>query len=50
VAQRFTAAMSVLFSVLALAAEGDCAAHKQFFSKLRSRDARHKRRSPATLD
>ena len=40
--QRFTAAMSVLFSALALAAEGDCAAHKEFFSKLRRRDARHK--------
>jgi hypothetical protein len=34
VAQRFTAAISGLFSVLALAAEGDCAVHKEFFSKL----------------
>jgi len=34
VAQRFTAAMSGLFSVLALAAEGDHHPHKEFFSKL----------------
>ena len=40
VAQRFTAAISVLFSGLALAAERDCAAHKEFFSKLRSLDSR----------
>jgi hypothetical protein len=37
VAQRFTAAISGLFSVLALAAEGDCGAHNGFFSKLFSR-------------
>jgi hypothetical protein len=34
VAQRFTAAMSGPFSVLALAAEGDCGAHKECFTKL----------------
>jgi hypothetical protein len=32
-AQRFTAAISILFSVLALAAEGDCSAHKEFFQQ-----------------
>jgi hypothetical protein len=37
VAQRFTAATIGLFSVPALAAEGDCGAHKEFFSKLFSR-------------
>jgi hypothetical protein len=54
VAQRFTAAISVLFSGLALAAEGDRAAHKEFFSKLRSLDSRLKdvrpRRSTKTFD
>jgi hypothetical protein len=34
VAQRFTAAITGLFSVSALAAEGNCGAHKEFFSKL----------------
>jgi hypothetical protein len=38
VAQRFTAAISGLFSAPALAAEGDCGAHKEFFSKLVRRD------------
>jgi hypothetical protein len=37
VAQQFTAAIRSLFSVLALAAEGDCGEHKEFFSKLFSR-------------
>jgi hypothetical protein len=37
VAQRFTVAITGLFSVPASAAEGDCCAHKEFFSKLFSR-------------
>jgi hypothetical protein len=36
--ERFTAAISHPFSVPASAAEGDCGAHKEFFSKLVSRD------------
>jgi hypothetical protein len=32
VAQRFTAAITGLFSVTALAAEGDCGARQEFFS------------------
>ena len=36
-AQRFTAAISGLFSLLALAAEGDCRAHKESFSILFTR-------------
>src|SRR4029077_10116637 len=34
VAQRFTAAISVPFSMLALAAEGDCGAQKEFSAHL----------------
>jgi hypothetical protein len=37
VAQRFTAAMSGWFSVLALAAGDECGEHKEFFSSLFSR-------------
>jgi hypothetical protein len=33
-----------------LAAEGDCGAHKEFFSKLRSLDSRRPRRSTETFD
>jgi hypothetical protein len=33
--RRFTAAISDLFSVLALAAEGDSGVHEESFSKLR---------------
>jgi hypothetical protein len=34
VAQRFTAAISVLFSILALATEGDCHVQKEFLALL----------------
>jgi hypothetical protein len=36
--ERLTAAISHQVSVPALAAEGDCGAHKEFFGELVSRD------------
>jgi len=41
VAQRFTAAIKALFSMMASAAEGTCRALQQFFSKLFRRAAQN---------
>jgi hypothetical protein len=46
VAQRFTAAISGLVSVLALAAGVDCGEHKKFFRSLFSRCGKTQTSSP----